>query len=221
MTSKPRRAGVIALLAALAGCGGQGQEQQPVPAALPVVTDARDDLVLSWFADGGPRTASAVAEIPAEARRGVRVQDPRIPPEERDSGRVFLADLTRPGADGSYPVRAVTRAEYERTLPRAPEPAAAAPAVAPPPGTDGAARVVMYATAHCPVCQKARRFLLEKGIPYRERDLEKDPGAARDLAAKGQAQGVPVNGVPVFDIGGRLLPGFDADALRRALAVPD
>ncbi len=201
---------MFALLAWLPGCGGQAQDPPPAPAALPVVSDARDDLVISWFADGGAVTASSVADVPTEARREVRVQDPLIPPEERNPDLVFLADLTRPGPDGIYPVRAVPRAEHERSLPRAPEPQAAA---------DGPASVVMYATAHCPICQKARRFLLEKGVPYRERDVEKDPAAARELATKGQAQGVATSGVPVFEIGGRLLPGFDPGALQAALTA--
>jgi glutaredoxin len=216
------RTGVsLALLAALAACGDREQAPPPGPAELPPVTDARDDLVLSWFADGGPHTASSVAEVPEGARREVRVQDPRLPPEERNPDLIFLADLTRPGPNGSYPVRAVDRAEYERSLPAPPAPAATAPAARPLPGTDPGPRVVMYATAHCPVCQKARRWLLEQGIPYREIDLERDPAAARELAAKGQAAGVPVNGVPVFEAGGRLLSGFDPAALQRAIAPPD
>lgn len=212
---------MLLLLAALSACGDRGQEQPAEPAVLPSVTDSRDDLILSWFADGGPQTASAVAEVPAEARPEVRVQDPRIPPEERDSGLVFLADLTRPGPDGSYPVRAVPRVEYERSLPRAPEPAVPAILAAAPDADGTPASVVMYATAHCPVCQKARRFLLEAGIPYRERDIGKDEAAARELTEKGRAQGVPTTGVPVFEIGGRLLPGFDPAALQRAIARPD
>jgi glutaredoxin len=76
----------------------------------------------------------------------------------------------------------------------------------------------MYSTTHCPVCHKARRWLLEAGVPYRERDIEKDEAAAHELSQKGQAQGLPVSGVPVFEVGGRLLPGFDPAALRAAIA---
>ena len=213
--------GVSVLLAVLAACGGPGQDPPPEPSVLPAVTDSRDDLVLSWFADGGPQTASAVAGVPAGARREVRVQDPLIPPEERDPDVVFLADLTRPGPDGRYPVRTLPRPEYERSLPASPAPAVEARAAQTPGGTAGGAAVVMYATTHCPVCHKARRWLLEQGLPYRERDIEKDPIAARELAARGAAQGVPVSGVPVFEIGGRLIPGFDPAALRAALPMGD
>ena len=51
----------------------------------PVVTDARSDLVLSWFVDGGAEIGSSVAEVPRHARKNVRVQDPTIPPEQLES----------------------------------------------------------------------------------------------------------------------------------------
>ncbi len=76
----------------------------------------------------------------------------------------------------------------------------------------------MYATTHCPVCHKARRWLLEQKIPYIEKDLEKDPAAAQALQAKGKAQGVPTSGVPVFEINGQLVPGFDPTIIKKLLA---
>ena len=76
----------------------------------------------------------------------------------------------------------------------------------------------MYATKRCPVCKKARRWLLKKGIPYVEKDVEKDAAAAAELQKKGRAQGIPTNGVPVFEIGGKLFPGFDPDQLMRRLS---
>jgi glutaredoxin len=76
----------------------------------------------------------------------------------------------------------------------------------------------MYATKTCPVCKNARRWLLDQGIPYVEKDLEVDEAAAAELAAKGKAQGVPTSGVPIFEIRGRLLPGFDPGAIRAALS---
>jgi glutaredoxin len=209
------------LLLAAAACGetGAGDRAAAPPQTLPVVDDARKDLVLSWYGDGGPEVAASVAEVPQEARREVRVQDPSIPPEARDPGLVFVADLTRPKPDGSYPVRAVPRAEYEKRQSRLKPQAATQPAAASGQAVAeaGGAPVVMYATKHCPVCKTARRWLLDQGIPYVEKDLEADQAAAAELARKGQAQGVPTSGVPIFEVRGRLIPGFDQGAIRAAL----
>jgi len=207
----------LAFLAA-AACGELGAGAPDAsPQNLPTVNDARTDLVLSWYGDGGPEVASKVAEVPQEARREVRVQDPSIPPEARDPSLVFVADLTRPKPDGSYPVRAVKRGDYEKRQSRlkpasSPKPSSIGPAEA------GGAQVVMYATKTCPVCKNARRWLLDQGIPYVERDIDEDQAAAAALAQKGRAQGVSTSGVPIFEVRGRLIPGFDQGAIRSALA---
>ncbi len=189
----------------------------------PVVSDSRTDLILSWFADGGSQVASSVSEVPETSRKEVRIQDPTVPPEKRDPRWIFIADLTKPDSNGHYPVRAALRAKYEakrhkvvtRAEPVAPRTGVAGPA--PPMSPSGKAPVVMYATRHCPVCIKARRWLLDKKIPYVEKDIERDPEAAKELVKKGQAQGVPTSGVPVFDVRGRLLPGFDPATILKLL----
>jgi glutaredoxin len=185
----------------------------------PLVTDTRTDLVLSWFVDGGAQIGSSVSEVPPQARKEVRVQDPTIPPENRDTAWVFLANLEQVGADGRYPVKAQRREQYESVHLR-PQRQAPAPSDSSSPSalSPGEQKIVMYATKQCPVCKKARRWLLEQGIPYLEKDIERDEAAAMELQKKGRAQGVPTNGVPVFDIGGKLVPGFDPKQLLRLLA---
>ena len=54
-------------------------------------------------------------------------------------------------------------------------------------------------------------------MPYTERDIEKDPGAGEELAAKRAKAGIKGNGVPVFDVAGRLVEGFNPETLRRLL----
>lgn len=225
----PMRALLTVLLAlgvvACSGSGGGQDEAKPAPTP-PIVTDARSDLLLSWNADGGPATASSVADVPAAVLAEVRVQDPTIPPEQRDPDWIFIADLRRPGADARYPVRAERREDYEATRREAQAAAARAAArqaaeaqgkpleLVPNQGSGGGP-IIMYANKQCPVCQKARRWLLEEKIPYVEKDINRDRAAAQELMTKGKAQGVPVNGVPVFDVGGRLIPGFDKGAIRK------
>ena len=193
----------------------------------PVVTDARGDLLLSWFSDGGPKVASAVKEVPEDARKEVRVQDPTQPPEKRDPSVIFLADLTKPQKNGQYPVKTMKRSAYEAKRRAAAEAAKKAASSEAPTGSNvmppnqaraAPSSVVMYATRHCPVCIKARRWLLEQKIPYVEKDVEKDPQAAQALHKKGAAQGVPTQGVPIFEIGGRLLAGFEPNKIIALLA---
>ncbi len=214
------------LLIGLSGCSSPksaGEQGGPDGGrVVPTVTDQRADLLFTWFADGGVQMAGSIADIPNEARGVVRVQDPTIPPEKRDPQQVFLVDLTAPDATGHYGVKTVTRAVYEaKHLPKPPSP--------PPPSGDdqageggltpvtGASQVTMYSTRHCPVCVKARRWLVKNQIPFIEKDIEKDPQGAAELNRKAQAQGLRPSGVPVFDVSGQLLMGFDPMALKALL----
>jgi glutaredoxin len=169
--------------------------------------------------DGGAQIGSSVSEVPPQARKEVRIQDPTIPPEKRDTAWVFLANLEKVGPDGRYPVQAQLREQYESRHVR-PQQQAAEPSESPSQNTlaPGEKMIVMYATKQCPVCKKARRWLLQQGIPYLEKDIERDEGAAMELQKKGRTQGVPTNGVPVFEIRGKLVPGFDPKQLLRLLA---
>jgi glutaredoxin len=231
---------IFLLAASLSGCTSSRPdtsadttsetEEKPEP---PVVTDEREGLLLSWFVDGGPETASKVSDVPQGSRHSVRIQDTMVPPEKRKANWLFLADLRTPDPDGHYPVRVEPRDKYEvrrrqaaanRMAQQLKQAQQATPgSVAPntPPGTFAVAGapVVMYSTNHCPVCKKARRWLLDQQIPYIEKDINKDRTAASELAEKGAAQGVPTNGVPVFEIGGRLIPGFDPGTIRRLLGT--
>lgn len=224
-----RRIGFILLtILALssAACGDKTDEEaREKPARTPDVTDGRDDLILTWFASGGAQTASSVADVPEDYRKRVRVQDPTIPPEETDPSFVFIADLRKAGGGGNYPVEAVPRAKYEQERKAARD---ALMNATPTPGSGGGIRlgpdgkppIIMYSTTTCPVCVSARRWLIDQGIPFTEKDVGKDRAAAAELAAKGKAQGVPTTGVPVFDVGGMLIPGFDKDLIRKLLAAP-
>ena len=58
-----------------------------------------------------------------------------------------------------------------------------------------------------------KRYFREKGVSFKEIDVESDPDAARDLARKtGQS------GVPVIKIGDAWIVGFDKGRIDRELA---
>ncbi|MBN2714491.1 MAG: glutaredoxin family protein [Deltaproteobacteria bacterium] len=182
----------------------------------PLVKKGASGLLFSWFEEKEAKTATDISDIPDNVKKEVRVQDLSVPPEKRNPDWIFLSNLTKADSDGKYPVRVVRRDKYEeKRHPKQP----------PVSGSDsdgviGAASVIMYATPHCPHCKRARRWLLEQKIPYKEINIEQNEAAAAALAQKGQAQGVPTGGVPMFEISGRLIPGFDPASIQKALTLP-
>jgi glutaredoxin len=78
-------------------------------------------------------------------------------------------------------------------------------------------QVIVYGTSWCGYCKKARAWLTKKGIPFEDKDVEKDAGAAQELAMKAQAQNVRPTGVPVIDMRGKLVLGFDEATLESML----
>ncbi|MCA9561347.1 MAG: hypothetical protein KC583_22515 [Myxococcales bacterium] len=203
---------MLGLVVAAVGCKGGDDADGPPAAsteapALTRVTADRTDLLFRYPGDdpGAFETASSVEEVPAAKRAKVQVVDLSQPPEARGAGRfVQVFDLRAPGPDGAYPGKLVARAELEQVLAEQ----TARPAQA---------SVTMYSASWCGVCRKARAFLEKEGVPFVEKDIEKDKGAQAELTAKAQKAGVQVGGVPVFDVGGRILPGFDPDTLMRAV----
>jgi glutaredoxin 3 len=58
----------------------------------------------------------------------------------------------------------------------------------------------------------AKEFLSQKGVPYTEKDVSRDPRAASELQQLGQ------RGVPVIMVDGHMVVGFDRPQLERLLA---
>jgi glutaredoxin len=77
--------------------------------------------------------------------------------------------------------------------------------------------IVIYTTTWCGFCKKAKAFLNQRGAQFVERDIEKDPGANEELAEKAALAGVRPSGVPVIDVRGTLVIGFDKAKLERLL----
>ncbi|CAD5198479.1 glutaredoxin family protein [Pseudomonas sp. FEN] len=73
------------------------------------------------------------------------------------------------------------------------------------------ARVVLYATDWCGYCKQTRRFLEQKGIPYQEFDIEKDAAARKAYQALGGG------GIPMLDVNGTLIRGYEPEAILAAL----
>jgi len=110
-------------------------------------------------------------------------------------------------------VRRVARTSFEALLAEA-RGAAAAVAQA----GDASADVVVYGASWCGACRQAEAYLRSRGVPFVEKDVERDPGAQAEMMQKATSQGLRPTGIPVIDVRGRILLGFDRGAIDRLLA---
>ncbi len=75
-------------------------------------------------------------------------------------------------------------------------------------------RVLVFTTPTCPWCNRAKSYLRQQHVPFREVDVSRDAAAARDLVRRtGQM------GVPVIEIDGRPIVGFDRPKIDRLLGL--
>ncbi len=74
------------------------------------------------------------------------------------------------------------------------------------------AKVTVYSTESCPWCVKAKDFLKEKNVEFEDKNVAEDEAARNEMAEKsGQMS------VPVLDIDGTVIVGFDQTAIEKAL----
>ena len=197
-----------------------------------VVRPDSDGLLLTWIDDKGDfHVETRVADVPLMGRDTVRVVDPSK--EEAERGDVVVVvDLREARGDGTFPVRTMTRTSFEsiavaRREAKGPTMASAgpSPSAAPPssgaPATDPAARgtVVIYGASWCSACHDAARYLRRKGIPYVEKDVEADASAAREMQQKLARNGLQGGSIPVIDVRGKVMVGFNPAEIDAALGT--
>lgn len=68
------------------------------------------------------------------------------------------------------------------------------------------ADVIVYSTPWCAFCKTEKQYLDHLGVKYIAKDVENDEGAMEELKAK---NGGNFSGVPVTDIAGDIILGFD------------
>jgi len=74
-------------------------------------------------------------------------------------------------------------------------------------------KVKVYSTKTCPWCHKVKDMLKEMKVKFEDIDVGADQKAANDMVEKSGQMGVPVT-----DIDGTIIIGFDKDAIEKALA---
>ena len=74
--------------------------------------------------------------------------------------------------------------------------------------------VKVYSTTTCPYCVRAKQFLRENSIAFQDIDVSSDQAAADDMIRKSGQMGVPV-----LDIDGQIIVGFDKERIKAALGL--
>ena len=76
------------------------------------------------------------------------------------------------------------------------------------------AKVTVYSTPTCPYCKLAKDFLKEKKIEFKDINVAEDHQAAKTMFEKSGQMGVPV-----IDINGEIVIGYDKEKIRKLLKV--
>jgi glutaredoxin-like YruB-family protein len=73
--------------------------------------------------------------------------------------------------------------------------------------------VSIYTTPSCSYCKVAKDWLRQNGVHFSEYNVAADPHKAEEMIRKSGQMGVPV-----IDINGRIIIGFNRPEIERALA---
>jgi glutaredoxin 3 len=77
-----------------------------------------------------------------------------------------------------------------------------------------APHITVYSTTQCPYCHMAKEYLKSKGFSYEDINVGEDAEKAAEMIEKSGQRGVPV-----IDINGRIIIGFDKAAINEALGI--
>ena len=77
------------------------------------------------------------------------------------------------------------------------------------------AKITVYGAPWCPWCMKAKQFLEEKKIDFEWKDVQDSSAAEEAYHKSGQA------GIPVIDIDGNVVVGFDVERVKTLLGLKE
>ncbi len=75
-------------------------------------------------------------------------------------------------------------------------------------------KVIVFSTPTCSYCNMAKSYFREKGIKFTDIDVSRDQAAARDMVRRSGQMGVPV-----IDIGGKIVVGFNRPQVNTLLGI--
>lgn len=80
--------------------------------------------------------------------------------------------------------------------------------------SEASTEITIYSTTWCAFCHTEAQWLDHLGIPYVKKDIEQDKEAYDELMKKSEGN---FSGVPITDVGGKLIVGFDRPKLMEAM----
>lgn len=75
-------------------------------------------------------------------------------------------------------------------------------------------KVIVYSTPTCPWCIRLKQFLNENNILFENFDVSREQAKAEEMIQKSGQMGVPV-----LDIEGEIIMGFDKERIKQALGL--
>ena len=75
-------------------------------------------------------------------------------------------------------------------------------------------KVKIYSTPTCPYCIRAKQYLKDNSVVFEDFDVSSDKSMADEMVKKSGQMGVPV-----LDIDGQIIAGFDKDKIKNALGL--
>jgi len=73
--------------------------------------------------------------------------------------------------------------------------------------------IKIYSTPTCPWCKKTKEYLKEKGFEFTDMDVSGDEKAQKEMIEKSDQIGVPV-----IDLDGQIVVGFDKEKIDKFLS---
>jgi len=74
--------------------------------------------------------------------------------------------------------------------------------------------VKVYSTSTCPWCIRTKQFLKDNNVAFEDIDVSSNETAAEEMIKKSGQMGVPV-----LDIEGQIIVGFDKEKIKQALGI--
>ncbi|HEY4507360.1 MAG TPA: glutaredoxin family protein [Candidatus Paceibacterota bacterium] len=75
-------------------------------------------------------------------------------------------------------------------------------------------KVSVYSTPTCSYCKMTKEFLAQHNVPFESIDVSADEAKKNEMVERSGQMGVPV-----IDIEGELIVGFDEERLKELLAI--